>query len=238
MDLKNGNLITPKGASLIFGTKSNSDHTNIEYKEELGYRNPYIPYTIVIDEEEDTPLTSGDILYDNTVSGLQAVNTQSAIDELKTYVDEKSSAIFMAIFEKTPFSDLLEAFNRKDSIWLQLIYDNGSRLVAPLSLYATNEKQEVTAFLFENINTGGLQNKILISCSLNNGWSINNNNVLAKATRNGAPTPTNTNYDINSYLRGIIVSSSIPNPDYGVIGDIWITYEEKTSSEGDSNGNS
>lgn len=233
MDLKNGNLITPKGASLIFGTKANDSHTNIdEYDEELGQRNPYVPYTIVIDEEEDTPLTSSDILYDNTVSGLQAVNTQGAIDELKTYVDEKSGSTFIATYGETPFSNILEAFNRKDSIWLELIYDNGSRLVAPLSLYATNEKQEVTAFLFENINTGGLQNKILISCSLNNGWSVNNNNVLAKATRNGAPTPTNTNNDINSYLRGIIVSTSGPNNGLGNIGDIWITYEEETSSEG------
>ena len=130
--VNNDKIITPQGASLIFGKTLDNEHLNVVEVNQ----NTYIPYTITIDEEveNETPLTSSDIIYDNNNSELEAENAQNAIDELKAYIDEKTNDIFIATYNVTPFQELLDNFNKNASIWLQLVYDNGSSLQIPLGL--------------------------------------------------------------------------------------------------------
>lgn len=58
------------------------------------------PFTITFEDDEDLDLSAGEIAYDNSTSGMSAVNTQDAIDELFQSVSEGKSLIAAAVTGK------------------------------------------------------------------------------------------------------------------------------------------
>ena len=58
------------------------------------------PFQITFEDDEDTELSAGEISYDNSTSGMSAVNTQDAIDELFQSVSEGKSLIAAAVTDK------------------------------------------------------------------------------------------------------------------------------------------
>lgn len=87
-----GNLVTPNGASMIFGAKTTDDGLNLETENSHTWE----AYTIVIEEEEDTDeiIPATNIIYESVGGeGLESTTVQDAITELN---DEKTTVIIKA----------------------------------------------------------------------------------------------------------------------------------------------
>ena len=148
MNIKNGNLITPKGASLIFGKEINSDD-----KTELAQRreDTYSPYTIVITEEDDdnnSYISASEINFNNNQSDLSATNVQGAIEEIETSIDELKTNLsgltreFVEYNSEDGFQIATEAIKAGKSLWIQIKADiitpsitTGNIICAPLNCY-------------------------------------------------------------------------------------------------------
>lgn len=80
-----GNLVTPNGASLIFGQQSSTDAQNIQ----TANTDTWKPYNIIIDEEVDEDLTADMIEYSPTDSSqITSTNVQQAIIDLETIIHQ------------------------------------------------------------------------------------------------------------------------------------------------------
>lgn len=148
MDIKNGNLITPKGASLIFGKEVKSDD-----KTELAQDNKYTysPYTIVITEEDDdnnSYISASEINFNNDQSGLSSTNVQGAIEEVKTSIDGLKTDLggltkeFVEYNSENGFQIATNAITAGKSLWIRISADiitpsmtTGNTIYAPLSCY-------------------------------------------------------------------------------------------------------
>jgi hypothetical protein len=77
-----GNLVTPNGASLIFGAKVEEDGLDLSAPN----AHTWEPYTIIIEEEDEGELIPADaILYDPPAdSPITSTNLQTVISELVT----------------------------------------------------------------------------------------------------------------------------------------------------------
>ena len=76
-NLRLGNIVTPNGASLIFGSEYNEN----ELVKVNANADTYNPYTIVVVEEEDDLIPADDILYTNGFTG-EVQSVQEAIDDV------------------------------------------------------------------------------------------------------------------------------------------------------------
>lgn len=184
MDLKNGNLVTPKGASLIFGKEANSSFSNI-----LTTNNDtYSPYTIVITEDSDNDtILAAAVEYNNSTTTIASNNVQGAITELHNYIKNQISIINDTIANlggakiiieynsSTAFIDITTALAKDYSVWLTIntniidetVTDN--IILAPLSSYSTTIDGSAIYYDFE-INRADLVGKIARVSS--SGWEL------------------------------------------------------------------
>ena len=146
MDIKNGNLITPKGASLIFGKKVNSDDKQI-LTESNEYT--YSPYAIVVtpDDTDNLDIFASEINFNNDQSGLSSTDVQGAIEEVKTSIDELKTNFsltreFVEYNSEDGFEVATNAIIAGKSLWIQIEADiitpsmtTGNIICAPLSNY-------------------------------------------------------------------------------------------------------
>lgn len=86
-----GNLVTPNGASLIFGSEASNDALSLK----TNHTETFNPYTIVIEEEDDgDTLPATQITYDPPVdSPLTATTVDAAINELANLTPELNGTI-------------------------------------------------------------------------------------------------------------------------------------------------
>lgn len=86
-----GNLVTPNGASLIFGSEASNDALSLK----TNHTETFNPYTIVIEEEDDgDTLPATQITYDPPAdSPLTATTVDAAINELANLTPELNGTI-------------------------------------------------------------------------------------------------------------------------------------------------
>ena len=86
-----GNLVTPNGASLIFGSEASDDALSLK----TNHTETFNPYTIVIEEEDDgDTLPATQITYDPPAdSPLTATTVDAAINELANLTPELNGTI-------------------------------------------------------------------------------------------------------------------------------------------------
>ena len=184
MDLKNGNLVTPKGASLIFGKEANSSFSDILTNND----DTYSPYTIVITEEsENETISAAAVEYNNSTTTIASDNVQGAITELHNYIKNQISIINNTINNlggahiiveynsSTAFSEITTALAKDYSVWLTIntnIVDGtvtNNVISVPLSSYSTAANGSAIYYDFE-INREDLVGKIARVNS--SGWQI------------------------------------------------------------------
>lgn len=152
-----GNLVTPKGASLLFGAETTPDNLEIIRDNEHTQN----PYTIIIDEETDENIPADAISY-TPPSGsiITANNVQGAINQLEDGLDDVGGA-FYAIYGETTLEEIIAALAKGKNIITRRIEDGVLTREFPL-VYNFNNK----SFKFETII-----NDTVISLGLNNeGW--------------------------------------------------------------------
>ena len=83
--LNNGNIISPKGASIIFGAESTKDHLDISVENESTYNEPYS--IVIVEEDTDETLPAEQISYETMAdSALTSNNVQGVIGELESLI--------------------------------------------------------------------------------------------------------------------------------------------------------
>ena len=181
MDIKNGNLITPKGASLIFGKE-----VNLNDKTELAKNNDdtYSPYTIVITTEEDndnnSQISASEINFNNNQSDLSATTVQGAIEEIKTSIDELKTNLngweFIEYNSEDGFQIATEAIKTGKSLWIRIeankitpsiITDN--IICAPLSYYNLSADGETINYCDFKVSHEGYNKIIRLNI---HGWEL------------------------------------------------------------------
>lgn len=91
-----GNLVTPNGASLIFGAKVEEDGLDLSAPN----AHTWEPYTIIIEEEDEGELIPADaILYDPPAdSPITSTNLQTVISELVTLMGQVTPTLSSEVF--------------------------------------------------------------------------------------------------------------------------------------------
>lgn len=108
-----GNLVTPNGASLLFGAETTPDNLEIMRDNEHTWN----PYTIVIDEETDESVFADMINYIPAPGSVITANdVQGAINQLADSL-ENTGGTFYAIYGVTPFEDIVIAYNQGKSLF-------------------------------------------------------------------------------------------------------------------------
>lgn len=93
-----GNLVTPNGASLIFGEKSTEDANNLSIENAETWN----PYNIIIDEENGEDIVTADTVVYDSNGELNSSTVQGAIDELEQLIHdtvENSTAVTIETWE-------------------------------------------------------------------------------------------------------------------------------------------
>lgn len=152
-----GNLVTPKGASLLFGAETTPDNLEIIRDNEHTQN----PYTIIIDEETDENIPADAISYTPPSGSIITANSvQGAINQLEDSLDDVGGA-FYAIYGETTLEEIIVALAKGKNIITRRIEDGVLTREFPLVYNFNNE-----SFRFETI-----VNDKVISLGLNNeGW--------------------------------------------------------------------
>lgn len=109
-----GNLVTPNGASMIFGTEASDNALNLKTE----HSETWNPYTIVIDEEIDENVPANMVDYTPQEDGiLTATDVQGAIDQLADSLGDVGGA-FYAIYGETPYEEIVAAYEAGKSVFL------------------------------------------------------------------------------------------------------------------------
>lgn len=110
-----GNVITPRGSSIIFGATADETKTDIATQNEQTYK----PYSIVCTEEEEDNLNAVDISFTSS-GGLNSTNVQDAINEVE-----------LLVYNNTPsFSiETITAAAEVNNFTLTKTFDTSSSLV-------------------------------------------------------------------------------------------------------------
>lgn len=120
--LKLGNIVSPNGASVIYGAESTEDHLNIETTNSETYN----PYSIVIVEEDtDETIPADQVTYfAGTNSAITSTTTQGAISELEQIIYNSVPVFSQEIWELTAnqTSQTLTKTFSKDAM---MVYYNG-----------------------------------------------------------------------------------------------------------------
>lgn len=95
--LKLGNIVSPNGASVIYGAESTEDHLNIETTNSETYK----PYSIVIVEEDtDETIPAMQVTYDPPAgSAITSTDAQGAISELEGIIYSSVPVFSQEIWE-------------------------------------------------------------------------------------------------------------------------------------------
>ena len=152
-----GNLVTPKGASLLFGAETTPDNLEIIRDNEHTQN----PYTIIIDEETDENIPADAISYTPPSGSIITANSvQGAINQLEDSLNDVGGA-FYAIYGETTLEEIIAALAKGKNIITRRIEDGVLTREFPLVYNFNNE-----SFRFETII-----NDTVISLGLNNeGW--------------------------------------------------------------------
>lgn len=149
-----GNLVTPKGASLLFGAETTPDNLEIIRDNEHTQN----PYTIIIDEETDENIPADAISYTPPSGSIITANSvQGAINQLENSLDDVGG-VFYAIYGETTSEEIIAALAKGKKIITRLTSEQITREF-PL-VYNFNN----TSFEFDSI-----VNETLISLILDNG---------------------------------------------------------------------
>lgn len=91
-----GNIVSPNGASVIFGAESTQDKQGIE----INNSDTYLPYNIVIVEEDTDETIPADMISfePNPLSALSSTTVQNAVNELEQVVYSKINTAIEAAF--------------------------------------------------------------------------------------------------------------------------------------------
>lgn len=120
--LKLGNIVSPNGASIIFGAESTEDHLNIETTNSETYN----PYSIVIVEEDtDDTIPADQVTYFAGInSAITSTTAQGAISQLEQIIYNSVPIFSQEIWELTPnqTSQVLTKTFSKDAM---MVYYNG-----------------------------------------------------------------------------------------------------------------
>lgn len=109
-----GNLVTPNGASMIFGTEASDNALNLKTEHDETWN----PYTIVIDEEIDENIPANIVDYDPPANSiLTATTVEEAINQLADNLDDVGGA-FYAICGETSYEQIMEAYEAGKSVFL------------------------------------------------------------------------------------------------------------------------
>lgn len=169
-----GNLVTPKGASLLFGAETTPDNLEIIRDNEHTQN----PYTIIIDEETDENIPADAISYTPPSGSIITANSvQGAINQLEDSLNDVGG-VFYAIYGETTSEEIIAALAKGKKIITRLTSEQ-TIVEFPLVINFNN-----TIFGFNH-----LQNDTLISLILDNdGWRQSQKSpfvttdVLAKTT--------------------------------------------------------
>lgn len=117
-----GNLVTPNGASLLFGAETTPNNLEIIRDNEHTWN----PYTIIIDEEIDANITADTVDYTPPSGSIITANdVQGAINQLADSLGDVGGA-FYAIYGETPYEQIVEAYEAGKSVFL--IQDDGTSI--------------------------------------------------------------------------------------------------------------
>lgn len=153
-----GNLVTPNGASMIFGTEASDNALNLKTE----HSETWNPYTIVIDEEIDENVPADMVDYTPPEDGiLTATDVQGAIDQLADSLGDVGGA-FYAIYGETPYEQIVEAYEAGKSVFL--IEEDGTYI------YVINGYDYGT-FYFNSCCTGTVGTQIEGVQLDSRGWS-------------------------------------------------------------------
>ncbi len=109
-----GNLVTPNGASLLFGAETTPNNLEIIRDNEHTWN----PYTIIIDEEVDENISADTVNYTPPSDSIITANdVQGAINQLADSLDDVGGA-FYAIYGETPYESVKEAYEQGKSIFV------------------------------------------------------------------------------------------------------------------------
>lgn len=120
--LKLGNIVSPNGASVIYGAESTEDHLNIETTNSETYN----PYSIVIVEEDtDETIPADQVTYfAGTNSAITSTTTQGAISELEQIIYNSVPVFSQEIWELTA-NQTSQALTKTFSKDAMMVYYNG-----------------------------------------------------------------------------------------------------------------
>lgn len=165
MDIRDGNLITPKGASLIFG-KEIEPEKKISLKEEN--TETYLPYTIIIteDSDENNNILASEIDFNNEQTDLLSTNVQQAIEEIESNINELTAREFVEYNSENSFQIASEAIKTGKSLWIQIKANEitpsmttDNTICAPLDCYNLSADGETINYCDFKVSHGGY-NKI------------------------------------------------------------------------------
>ena len=115
--LSYGNVVTPQGASLLFGKKGNAEYTDIAIENTETWN----PYTIIFEEEEEiSSIPASSITYAPTGNGnLSSETVQEAISEL----DKEKTSVNINNWENDSTPSLSEV---KEKLAINLVQDEAT----------------------------------------------------------------------------------------------------------------
>ena len=109
-----GNLVTPNGASLLFGAETTPNNLEIIRDNEHTWN----PYTIIIDEEIDENIAADTVDYTPPSGSIITANdVQGAINQLADSLDDVGGA-FYAIYGETSYDEIVAAYRAGKSVFL------------------------------------------------------------------------------------------------------------------------
>lgn len=165
--LKLGNIVSPNGASVIYGAESTEDHLNIETTNSETYN----PYSIVIVEEDtDETIPADQVTYfAGTSSAITSTTAQGAISELEEIIYNSVPVFSQEIWELTAnqASQTLTKTFSKDAM---MVYYNG--LLINETYHYTFESNTIS-FIDFTAEAGDLLTVIGLAASGSGGTSVN-----------------------------------------------------------------
>lgn len=164
--LKLGNIVSPNGASVIYGAESTEDHLNIETTNSETYN----PYSIVIVEEDtDENIPADQITYFAGVnSAITSTTAQGAISELEQIIYNSVPVFSQEVWELTA-NQTSQALTKTFSKNAMMVYYNG--LLINETYHYTFESNTIS-FIGFSAEAGDLLTIIGLAASGSGGANI------------------------------------------------------------------
>lgn len=165
--LKLGNIVSPNGASVIYGAESTEDHLNIETTNSETYK----PYSIVIVEEDtDETIPAMQVTYDPPAgSAITSTDAQGAISELEGIIYSSVPVFSQEIWELST-NQASQALTKTFSKDAMMVFYNGLLINETIHYNFTSN---VISFIDFTAEEGDILTVIGLAAGGNSGTSIN-----------------------------------------------------------------